>query len=41
MNNYILCYRSEKGNRHYKTLLGEYLRAIDRLFIFKHQNIKF
>ncbi len=29
MNNYILCYRSEKGNRPCKTLLGEYITGTD------------
>lgn len=28
-NNYILCYRSEKGNRPCKTPLGEYITGID------------
>ncbi len=28
-NNYILCYRSEKGNQPYKTPLGEYITGID------------
>lgn len=29
MNKYILCYRSEQGNRPYKTLLGEYITGTD------------
>ncbi|AXF96447.1 hypothetical protein [Spiroplasma phoeniceum] len=29
MNNYILCYRSEKGNRPCKNPLGEYITGID------------
>ncbi len=29
MNNYILCYSSEKGNRPCKTLLGEYITGTD------------
>ncbi len=29
MNNYILCYRFEKGNRPCKTPLGEYITGTD------------
>ncbi|WP_253301285.1 hypothetical protein [Spiroplasma endosymbiont of Phyllotreta cruciferae] len=29
MNNYILCYRSEKGNQPCKTLLSEYITGTD------------
>ncbi len=29
MNNYILCYRFEKGNRPCKTPLGDYINGID------------
>ncbi|WP_338966180.1 MULTISPECIES: hypothetical protein [unclassified Spiroplasma] len=30
MNKYILCYRSEQGNRHCKNPRGEYIIGIDK-----------
>ncbi|WP_425380040.1 hypothetical protein [Spiroplasma endosymbiont of Stenodema calcarata] len=30
MNNYILCYRSEQGNRPCKNPRGEYITGIDK-----------